>query len=186
MAKSWHHQPISRLALLTTTMEDAYLRLRGRLNGLTDDEFFWQPVTDAWTIFEDRPGHWAYDYAVPDPHPAPVTTIGWQVVQVALCKVMYHDWAYGPAELTWPEVTVPHAAADAIALLGEGHAMLRSDLLGLSEDGLDLPRRTNWGQLWPAWRIFSVMTDHDAMHCGAIGHMRDLYHWTHQSVQAPR
>src|SRR5215467_7030231 len=83
---------------------------------------------------------------------------GWQLVHVALCKIMYHEWAYGPAELTWPELRVPHTAAEAIALLGDGHALLRSDLLGFSEADLDVPRRTNWGQSWPAWRIFTVMT----------------------------
>ena len=61
-------------------MDDAYTRLRARLTGLTDDEFFWQPAADAWTIYEDRPGHWTYHYAIPDPEPAPLTTIGWQVV----------------------------------------------------------------------------------------------------------
>jgi len=65
---------------------------------------FWQPVADAWTIFEDHPGHWEYNYAIPDPDPAPVTTIGWQIVHVATCKQMYHEWAYGPAKLTWPEL----------------------------------------------------------------------------------
>ena len=60
---------------------------------------------------------------------------------------------------------------------------LGSDLVGLSDGDLDLPRRTNMGQIWPAWRIFSVLTDHDAMHCGAIGHLRDLYHWTHAERQ---
>src|SRR5262249_24971399 len=84
---------------------------------------------------------------------------GWQLVHVAMCKIMYHEWAYGPAELTWPELRVPHTAAEAIALLGDGHALLRSDLLGFSEADLDVPRRTNWVQSWPAWRIFTVMTE---------------------------
>jgi hypothetical protein len=57
-------------------LEDTYGRLRKRLDGLTDDEFFWQPVADAWTIFEDRPGHWQYSYAVPDPNPAPAAAAG--------------------------------------------------------------------------------------------------------------
>src|SRR5215813_7573176 len=70
------------------------------------------------------------------------------------CKQMYHEWAYGPAKLTWPELTIPHTASAAIALLDAGHALLRADLLGLSEDDLNLPRRTNWGEVWPA-RIFT-------------------------------
>ena len=166
-------------------LKDTYGRLRKRLDGLTDDEFFWQPVADAWTIFEDRPGHWQYSYAVPDPNPAPVTTIGWQIVHVATCKLMYHEWAYGPAKLTWPELMIPHTASDGIALLDTGHRLLRADLLGLSEDDLNLPRRTNWGEIWPASRIFTVLIDHDALHGGAIGQMRDLYYWSHRRYPGP-
>jgi DinB superfamily len=166
-------------------LEDTYERLRKRLDGLTDDEFFWQPVADAWTIFEDRPGHWQYSYAVPDPNPAPVTTIGWQIVNVATCKLMYHEWAYGPAKLTWPELMIPHTASDGIALLDTGHRLLRADLLGLSEDDLNLPRRTNWGEIRPASRIFTVLIDHDALHGGAIGQMRDLYYWSHRRYPGP-
>ena len=106
---------------------------------------FWQPVADAWTIFEDHPGHWEYNYAIPDPDPAPVTTIGWQIVHVATCKQMYHEWAYGPAKLTWPELTIPHTASGAIALLDAGHALLRADLLGLSEDRSEPPSQDKLG-----------------------------------------
>jgi len=59
----------------------------------------------------------------------------------------------------------------------EGHALLRSDLDGLAQDDLDAPRLTNWGERWPAWRIFQVMIDHDALHAGMIGALRDLYRW---------
>jgi hypothetical protein len=93
---------------------------------------------------------------------------------------MYHEWAYGAARLTWPELDTPHTAADAIALLDQGQALLRGDLHGLAEAQLDEPRRTNWGETWPAWRIFWAMIDHDALHGGAIGCLRDLYQWTHR------
>src|SRR5213592_415362 len=63
---------VSRRVLLASTMEEAYTRLLDRLDGITDDEFFWQPVPDAWTIYEDRPGHWTYNYEIPDPDPAPM------------------------------------------------------------------------------------------------------------------
>jgi hypothetical protein len=170
---------VSRLRLLLTTLDWAYERLSGRLQGLTDEEFFWQPAPDCWTIHQDPSGRWTYDYAEPDPDLAPVTTIGWQLVHVATCKVMYHEWAYGPARLTWPELEVPHSAASAMALLQEGHGMLRADLEKLSDAELDEPRLTNWGEEWPAWRIFWSMADHDALHGGALGQLRDLYRWRH-------
>jgi DinB superfamily len=164
--------------MLAFTMDGAYARLRSRTEGLTDDEFFWQPRPDSWTIYEDRPGHWTYNYEVPDPDPAPLSTIAWQVVHVAMCKVMYHEWAYGAARMTWPEMVTPSNANDAIALLEEGQRLLKHDLDNETESGLDRKRLTNWGEPWPAWRIFTAMADHDALHTGTIGCLRDLYLWT--------
>jgi len=164
--------------VLHFTMEEAYTRLRDRLEGLTAKEFFWQPVKDAWTIYEDRPGHWTYHYEIPDPDPAPVTTIAWQVTHLATTRFMYHEWAYGAAKLTFPELVIPSSVAGAIEFLHAGYRALRADLE--TEDDLDRPRKTNWGEMWPAWRIFTCMTDHDALHTGMIGGLRDLYYWTHQ------
>jgi hypothetical protein len=169
---------MSRTALLTATMQEAYERLRSRLEGLTEEEFFWQPVPDCWTIYPHESGRWTYDYAVPDPEPAPLTTIAWQLVHVAACKVMYHEWAYGPARRTWPELDVPCTVTDTLTLLDRGQMLLQDDLQRLSEAQLDEPVLTNWGERWPAWRIFWVMTDHDALHGGVVGHLRDLYLWT--------
>jgi hypothetical protein len=168
-----------RAVMLLTMLDEAYSRLRTRLDGLRDEEFFWQPVPNSWTIYRDpQTSRWTYHYAIPDPVPAPVTTIGWQLVHVALCKVMYHEWAFGAARLTWPELDVLHTATDAIAVLEHGQSLLRQDLVQLEEAQLDEPRKTNWGELWPAWRIFWAMLDHDSLHGGAIGHLRDLYRWT--------
>src|SRR5258705_427036 len=53
-------------------------QLRARLEGLTDDEYFWSPVPDAWSV---RPrgsstapvqvgaGDFTMDYAFPEPVP---------------------------------------------------------------------------------------------------------------------
>jgi DinB family protein len=168
---------MSRLALLGTSTEESYARLRKRLDGLTDDEYFWEPVSGCWNIYQDAAGRWTYHYAIPDPDPAPVTSIGWQVVHLATSKVMYREWAYGPARLTFPDIVIPDTAGAAISMLDQAHLRLRGELAGLSEPQLDDLVKTNWGELWPAWRIFSTMADHDALHGGAIGSLRDLYRW---------
>jgi hypothetical protein len=90
---------------------------------------------------------------------------------------MYHEWAFGPAQLTFPDLVTPSTAAGAIEMLENGQRLLRDDLAQLSEAQLDEPRKTNWGELWPAWRILWAMGDHDAFHAGAIGYLRDLYYW---------
>ena len=168
---------MGRRDLLTATMGQAYGRLLDRLVGLDDEEFFWNPVPQAWTIYEDRPGHWTYHYEIPDPVPAPMTTIAWQVVHLGTTRLMYHEWAYGAARLTFPEIPIPHTAKTAMKLLEEGYETLRADLEVETEEGLDRPRKTNWGEMWPAWRIFTAMIDHDALHTGTIGSLRDLYYW---------
>jgi hypothetical protein len=172
---------MSRRDLLLATMDETYRRLLSRLEGLTDAEFFWKPADGAWTIYEDAHGHWTYNYAIPDPDPAPPTTVGWQLVHLATCKLMYHEWAYGAARLTWPELAIPHGAVGAVALLQRGHELLLNDLQGESESGLDEPRKTNWGDVWPAWRIFWSMADHDSFHGGVIGFLRDLFRVTKQA-----
>jgi hypothetical protein len=40
---------------------------------------------------------------------------------------------------------------------------------------------TNWGEEWPAWRIFWTMIHHDAHHGGEIGALRDLYRTSHDA-----
>ncbi|MCF6470439.1 DinB family protein [Nonomuraea sp. MG754425] len=66
-------------------------QLRARLEGLTDDEYFWSPVPDAWSV---RPrgsstaqtqagtGDFTIDYAFPEPVPPAFTTIAWRLGHV--------------------------------------------------------------------------------------------------------
>ena len=62
-------------------------QLRPRIRGLTDAEYFWEPVPGCWSI---RPreqavalpvgvGHYIIDFASTEPDPPPVTTIAWRI-----------------------------------------------------------------------------------------------------------
>jgi hypothetical protein len=164
--------------LLAAQMDEAFTTLRRRLDGLSDDEFFWEPVPHCWTVFRGDDGRWTYQYEEPDPQPAPFTTIGWRLVHVALCKVMYHEWAFGRRELTFITIENPHDVASSISMLDRGHKLLVGDLATLDDASLDRPVLTNWGEEWPARRIFTTMTGHDAHHGGEIGALRDLYRAT--------
>jgi len=166
------------VALLAAGMDEAWQTLRGRLDGLADEEFFWQPVPNCWTVHPDEGGRWIVDYATPAPDPPPFTTIAWRLVHLAACKIMYYEYAFGPGQLTWDDLEIPHTAADAIAWLEEGQARLRGALDGLSDSDLAEMRSTNWGELWPTWRIFWVMIAHDLGHGAEIGCLRDLYVWS--------
>ena len=155
---------------------EAYEAIRERVDGLTDDEFFWEPAPGCWTIRRRDDGRWAVDYPEPPhPVPAPFTTIGWRLVHVAECKVMYHEYAFGAATLTFPDIDSAHTAVAAIAQLEAGQAMLLRDLAALDDAGLDREVLTNWGEKWPARKIFWTMVNHDLHHGGEIGALRDLY-----------
>ena len=169
---------MTRVELLLAQMDEVYGRLRAWLEGLTDAEYFWEPMPGCWTVHRDGSGAWVADYAEPDPDPAPFTTIGWRLAHLADCKIMYHEWAFGPGRLTWPELAAPATAADALARLEEGQRRLRAALAGLGDQELDGLRWTNWGERWPAWRVLWTMIDHDAHHGGEIGCLRDLYRVT--------
>jgi len=66
-------------------------QLRPRCDGLTDAEYFWEPVANTWNI---RPrglgraalafggGEFVIEYADPEPRPAPVTTIAWRLAHL--------------------------------------------------------------------------------------------------------
>ena len=79
------------VALLVAQMEEAWRTLRSRLEGLTDEEFFWEPVPGCWTVHPNEGGRWVVDYTLPEPDPPPFTTIAWRLVHVAACKIMYHE-----------------------------------------------------------------------------------------------
>lgn len=161
--------------LLQNQMQEAWENVLRLLDGLDDNEFFWEPVPGCWTVRRGDDQRWTIDYALPEPEPAPFTTIAWRVVHLASCKVMYHEYAFGPAQLEWDELPIPHTAASALDWLKQGHDLLRRDLTGMTDTDLIAERLTNWGESWPSWRIFWAMIHHDAHHAGEIGVLRDLY-----------
>ena len=98
-----------RTELLHEQWEASCARLERTLTGLTDDEFFWEPCAGCWTVRRtetraasaDGCGEWVIDYVVPEPDPAPVTTIAWRTVHVAACNYLHWDYAFGPANASF-------------------------------------------------------------------------------------
>ena len=165
----------SAVDLLSRQLDEAYRMIRDRVEGLSEDEFWWEPVPGCWTVRLQDNGRWAADYEEPDPDPAPFTTIAWRLVHVAECKLMYHEYAFGPGKLVWPDLDSPHTPDEAIRALEDGQRLLAADLETLKDEDLGQPRPTNWGEKWPTWRIFWTMIHHDLHHGAEVGMLRDLY-----------
>ncbi|MBF6347960.1 DinB family protein [Nocardia flavorosea] len=91
-------------------------QLRGRLQDLTDDEYFWSPVPETWSVrprgtssapIQAGTGEFTIDYGFPPPDPAPFTTIAWRLGHVIVGVLAarnaahfgapaasYESWAY--------------------------------------------------------------------------------------------
>ena len=43
--------------LLKDQTDEAWKHLSGLLENMTDDEFFWEPVPNCWTVHPSKGGH---------------------------------------------------------------------------------------------------------------------------------
>jgi hypothetical protein len=63
---------------LGTAFDYPWDRFRQRLAGLSDDEYFWEPLPGCWSVRQSGDGRWRIDGdggGGPAPDPVPVTTI---------------------------------------------------------------------------------------------------------------
>src|SRR6516225_9263223 len=56
---------------LITAFDYVWDRLTGRLSGLTDEEYFWEPVAGCWSLRQGGDGRWHLDGAGWRPRPRP-------------------------------------------------------------------------------------------------------------------
>ncbi|MEO8288442.1 MAG: DinB family protein [Chloroflexota bacterium] len=101
------------------------------------------------------------------------------VQHVGSCKLMYHNHAFGDAQLTWNDPAVEGAALtetipSAISWLRGAHERLRESIAALDDDELFRPRMTNWGELKETRWIVTTVIQHDLYHAGEINHIRAL------------
>ncbi|WP_067486421.1 DinB family protein [Actinomadura hibisca] len=163
------------------------VQLRPRLDGLTDDEYFWEPVPGAWSV---RPreqavtpmavggGDLVIDYAVPEPAPPPVTTIAWRlghiIVGVLGARVAAH---FAGPPVDYEEFHYAGSAAGALEQLDAGYAAWLAGVRGLGADGLARPcgpAEGDYADLPLASLVLHI--NREVIHHGAeISLLRDLY-----------
>ncbi|MCO8270153.1 DinB family protein [Actinoplanes sp. TRM 88003] len=110
-------------------------QVRARLDGLTDDEYFWSPVPDPWTI-----GPGGIDWAYPPPTPAPFTTIAWRLGHVIVGVLAMRNTAhFGAPPASYEKWPWARTAADARTQLDEQLAVWVDGVRGLGIEGLTEP-----------------------------------------------
>ena len=149
-------------------------QLRPRLDGLADDEYFWEPVKGCWTVHRDG----AIDFAYPPPQPEPFTTIAWRMahVIVGVLAMRNHFHFDGPPAdyQSWGYAT---DAQTALSQLDDAYARWNSGVRSLDADGL--ARRCGPAEgPYAEYPMFALVLhiNREVIHHGAeIACLRDLY-----------
>ena len=162
-------------------------QLRPRLEGLTDDEYFWEPVPNCWSIRRRSggtephlhgTGDWATEYTSHQYEQEPFTTIAWRlghmIVDVFATRTGRH---FGGSALDDETYAYAGTAAEALRQLDGGYAAWLTGVTSLDIEGFRRP----CGQREPHRPAASMAElvlhiNREAIHHGAeIALLRDLY-----------
>jgi hypothetical protein len=162
-------------------------QLRPRLDGLTDEEYFWQPAPGSWTIsrrgastapISVGAGDFTMDYALPPPEPEPVTTIAWRLAHIIVGVFGSRNAShFGGPPVSYDTFSYAGTAAAALRQLDESHDLWVMGVRGLGQDGLAEPCGPAEGPFAEFSMAALVLHIHrEVIHHGAeIALLRDLY-----------
>ncbi|MFI9594522.1 DinB family protein [Nonomuraea sp. NPDC052265] len=124
-------------------------QLRARLDGLTDEEYFWSPVPDAWSVrprgasaapVQAGAGDFTIDFAFPQPVPAAFTTIAWRLGHVIVGVLAVRNAAhFGAPPASYETWEYAGSAATALDQLDTQVERWLTGVRALGEDGLRVP-----------------------------------------------
>jgi hypothetical protein len=124
-------------------------QLRPRLNGLSDDEYLWEPARDSWSIRprgESRAsiragsGALTIDLGLPEPDPPPVTTIAWRLGHLIVAAFRDRIATYfGGSPINYHTFTYAGTAEEALAQLDTMYEAWSEGVRSLGTRGLEQP-----------------------------------------------
>lgn len=152
-------------------------RVQTRCEGLTDEEFFWEPVGGCWNVRPDSeaPSGWSYEYDEAPPFPAPVTTIAWRLVHIAADNWIYWEHAFGDGVRNFPDLPVPSNAEAGIRHWLDSREAITGWLQSAADDDLDKLRPSHLGAPRSAGEVVSILIDEQIHHGAEIALLRDLF-----------
>ncbi|WP_405091639.1 DinB family protein [Micromonospora sp. NBC_01392] len=163
------------------TFERARTRLFDRLEGLTDDEYLWEPASDCVSIRLGNDGTFRVTSLFPESSPEvpdPITTIAWRVWHIgALCLRGYVMHFFEDVPEFGDRHEWPGTAKEGVQALAEHWDHFHSRIAALSAERLLAPIGRGPGgwvdetYLKLALKALVEVTHHG----GEIGLLRDLY-----------
>lgn len=160
---------------------------RPRLQGLTDGEYFWEPVPKAWNVrprgtgtagMQGGSGNFTIDFEYPEPDPAPVTTIAWRIGHILVGVLGTRNASHfgGPA-VSYENFDYPGTAAEALDLLDEYYGTWIGSVSALDEAALAAPAGKAEGARAQSPMAELVLHIHRELihHLAEAALLRDLY-----------
>lgn len=160
---------------------------RPRLDGLSDEEYLWEPVADCWSLrprgtstaeMQAGAGEWVIEFAAPEPVPAPVTTIAWRLGHIIVGVLgMRNASHFGRESVDYFSFEYAPTAAEALAQLDAEYARWREGVLALSPADLARPCGAAEGRWADRTMAELVLHIHRELihHLAEIALLRDLY-----------
>ena len=177
----WTHELVDQLEFHWAQV------LRPRLDGLTDEQYLWEPAPGMWSI---RPraeataamavgaGDAVMDYAMPEPDPPPLTTIAWRMGHIAIgifgTRAANH---FGDGGVDYQTTDWPLTAKGGVELLDRHHDAWVDGVRALDAGGLAEPCGPAEGPFadYPMAALV-LHINREALHHGAeIALLLDLY-----------
>jgi DinB superfamily len=164
-------------------------QLRPRLAGLTDREYFWEPVRGCWSVRKRGTstapraagaGEYQYEFAYPspEPNPPPVTTIAWRLAHVIVGVFGARNAGhFGGPPVDWGTFDYAGTAGEALVQLDSAYDTWIKGVRGLGDDGLARqcgPAEGPYAEYSLAALVLHI--NREALHHGAeIALLRDLF-----------
>ncbi|QBI53848.1 DinB family protein [Streptomonospora litoralis] len=150
-----------------------------RLQGLDDDEYFWEPVEGCWSVRPRPDGSFSIDYAAPAPDPPPVTTIAWRLSHILVAVLeMRLDHHFGDGTLTPEDAVWPGGAAEALDRLDRAFRRWCAELRKLDDAAFAAPVGAAEPPQWSAFPFVTLAlhVNREIIHHHAeVALLRDLY-----------
>jgi hypothetical protein len=174
----------ARLAPFLAQWDYMSEQLMGRLDGLTDTEFLWEPAPVVWTVRE-RDGRTLPERATWDPTPdaEPPRTLAWSIDHLAWGCLIRADWLDGSHSMAEDDLDWPITADAGLTFLRAGLHAWRQGIGRMTDVDLDSIGRSAYPDgldptlplLDIVWWVNKELLEHAA----EIWYVRDLYRAVH-------
>ena len=172
MEIDWTHELVDQLEFHWSRV------FRPRLDGLTDEQYLWEPAPGMWSIRPSDSGGAVVDFEMPEPDPPPLTTIAWRMGHISIGifggRASRH---FGDGSVDYQTTDWPLTAKAGVALLDHHHDAWLDGVRSLGPDGLARPCGPAEGPFaeYPMAALVLHINREALHHAAEIALLLDLY-----------